>query len=77
MNTDVGHWDRLPSGEIEIEQLAGFEVAAGPRTVLLRLEIVVGIGQIGTAQLSLPPEEAILLAEYLTERARRVQSDQT
>ncbi|MDZ4308413.1 hypothetical protein [Allopontixanthobacter sp.] len=67
--TDLQEWDRLPSGEIESELLGGFEVAAGPNWVLLRLELALEDGRTGTAQLRMPIPQAHLLAAALEFRA--------
>lgn len=67
--TDIGEWECLPNGNIQTDPLVGFEVAAAPRLVLLRLEILTETGQIGYAQLRIPADQANELAQALQQKA--------
>jgi hypothetical protein len=69
--TDMSDWDRLPNGEIETSPVAGWEVGAFPMNVMLRLEILMEDGRIGTAQLHMPADQAIGLAEALRVKGQR------
>lgn len=71
--TTTDHWDRLPSGAIEIHLLEAWETAAAPGVVLLRLEILQG-GKIATAQLVLDAAEATEMAKSLAWMAERSRS---
>ena len=74
IETDMSDWDRLPSGEIETLPMAGWATAATRSVVLLRVEILTEEGQIGTAQLTIPPEEAFELGRSLQWWAERSQA---
>lgn len=67
--TDVSHWDRLPNGDIETAPIAGWETACFPLNVMLRFEILMEDGRIGTAQMHLPANQAVGLAEALRHAA--------
>lgn len=75
IETDTSDWDHWPNGEIETLPLAAWATAAEPGVVLLRLEILIETGQIGTAQVRLPAQEATALAESLAWMAGRAESD--
>lgn len=69
--TNLADWDHLPNGDLEVLPLASFEAGAAAGLVLLRLEILVGPGQLGTAQISIPSDRAAELGKVLSWLALR------
>jgi hypothetical protein len=72
--SDMGDWDRLSTGEIETAPVVGWAVAAMPLNVMLRLEILMETGQIGSAQVHIPANQVPELAEALLGKAERAMS---
>lgn len=67
----VQNWNRSPNGEIEIEQVVAWAVAAAPGEALLRLEILDELGREAWTQLSIPADQAAELAKCLAWMAQR------
>lgn len=69
--TDLSEWDRLPNGNIETSPVVGWAVAAFPLNVMLRLEMLMEDGRIGSVQVHIPAPRVAELTEALLRTAKR------